>query len=172
VGVAYAQNFFVQGGVAPFTWSVQSGQLPPGLGLISTDAPNDNNNQLAGTPTTAGTFVFTVQVTDSQGAHTTRQDSLTIHPRLVDATPSHLPAGTVGVAYSQHLIAQGGLAPYSWFIVSGQLPAGLFLGATPPDFNNLLSGTPTTAGTFTFTMQVWDARGDQASGSVTVTINR
>jgi large repetitive protein len=170
VGVAYAQNFFVQGGVAPYAWSIVSGQLPPGLRLVSPNPP-DVDNRLSGTPTTAGTFTFTVQVTDSRGAQTTVQDSLTVHPLLVVAT-SHLPAGTVGVAYRQALIAQGGLAPYSWFLVSGQLPPGLFLDATPPDFNNLLSGTPTTAGTFTFTIQVWDALGDQASGSVTVIINR
>jgi hypothetical protein len=50
VGVAYAQNSFLSGGVAPYTWSVASWQLPPGLTLRSTAAPNDNNNQLAGTP--------------------------------------------------------------------------------------------------------------------------
>jgi hypothetical protein len=170
VGVAYAQNFFGQGGVAPYSWSVVSGQLPPGLGLSSPNPPTVDN-RLSGTPTTAGTFTFMIRVTDSRGAQATGQDSVTIHPPLVDATPNNLPAGKVGVAYSQHLTAQGGLAPYSWSIVSGQLPPGLFLGSTSPDFNNVLTGTPTTAGTFTFTLQVTDALGDQATGKVSVTIN-
>jgi hypothetical protein len=75
----YAQNFFLSGGVAPYTWSVASRQLPPGLALRSTAAPNDNNNQLAGTPTQSGTFTFTMKVTDSSGQSASQQFKLAIN---------------------------------------------------------------------------------------------
>jgi hypothetical protein len=80
VAVSYAQNFFLTGGVAPYTLSVASGTLPPGLALTTTDAPSDNNNHLAGTPTTVGTFTFTMKVTDGAGHQATQQFSLTIQP--------------------------------------------------------------------------------------------
>jgi hypothetical protein len=81
VGHAYAQGFFLHGGVAPYTWTVASGHLPPGLSLVSTDAPTDNSNQLTGTPTRAGTFTFTMRVTDGAGSQATQQFSLIIQPR-------------------------------------------------------------------------------------------
>ena len=65
--------------MAPYTWSVASGQLPPGLALRSPYAPNDNNSQLAGTPTRSGTFKFTVKVTDGSGQSAAQQFSLTIN---------------------------------------------------------------------------------------------
>jgi hypothetical protein len=117
-GQAYTALFFVIGGAAPYTWSLVSGQFPPGLSLTTFASPRDANDELAGTPTTLGTSTFTMRVTDFYGHQATQQFTVTIHPPL-QVTPTTLPAGTVGVPYSHDLDlnAQGGLPPYSWFVV-------------------------------------------------------
>jgi hypothetical protein len=79
VGQAYfPQDFFLSGGAAPYTWSVASGQLPPGLTLQTDPDPRDANNQLDGTPTAAGTFAFTMKVTDYDGHQSTQKFTLSI----------------------------------------------------------------------------------------------
>src|ERR1700730_2257894 len=80
---------------------------------------------------------------------------------LTIATLSPLPSGTVGVAYSLSLAANGGVAPYSWSVTSGTLPAGLSLGS-----GGSLSGTPTAAGQSVFTIAVADSGQGSAAQSV------
>lgn len=73
VGASYLQNFFVSGGVAPFTAAISAGSLPPGLHL-SASPPI----AITGKPTTSGTFAFTVTITDSTGANATKPGRITI----------------------------------------------------------------------------------------------
>src|SRR5215213_8721601 len=83
--------------------------------------------------------------------------SLTIQiqsiPPLVIVTDSPLPGGTVGQTYSVILHAAGGTPPYTWSVVTGALPPGLTLNPTTGE----ISGVPTAAGTFGFTIQVRDS---------------
>ena len=65
-------NLFASGGVPDYTWTLVSGQLPPGLELSA------RPGRITGTPTTAGTFTFTVRVTDSASAFAERTFSITI----------------------------------------------------------------------------------------------
>ena len=65
-------NLFAGGGVQPHTWSVVAGALPPGLELPK------GENTISGTPTTAGTFTFTVRVTDDRDAFSEKEFSITI----------------------------------------------------------------------------------------------
>jgi len=84
-------------------------------------------------------------------------------------TTTSLSNGTVGVAYSATLGATGGVSPYAWSVVSGSLPAGLTLNSQ----TGAISGTPTSAGTSTFTAQVADSQSpaDSAAKTFSVTIN-
>ncbi len=72
----------VQGGTAPFTWSVSAGTLPPGLTLAA------SNGAITGTPTKAGTFDFTVKVVDSTDPPLTATQAQTITIAADCATPA------------------------------------------------------------------------------------
>lgn len=74
VGSFYLQNFALSGGVAPYTWTVD-GALPPGVIQDFEDSPG---NTLDGTPTEAGTFKFTISVTDGAGQTARKKGSITI----------------------------------------------------------------------------------------------
>jgi len=87
------------------------------------------------------------------GGGTSNAMTLTVTASLTITTSSPLPAAQVGSLYSQTLAASGGLLPYSWSIATGSLPSGLALSSS----TGVLSGTPSTSGTFNFTVQVADA---------------
>lgn len=72
--------------------------------------------------------------------------------QLPSITTTTLPGGKAGNAYSQTLAATG-TTPITWSIESGSLPAGLTLSG------DTISGTPTAAGTFTFTVKAANAAG-------------
>ena len=86
----------------------------------------------------------------------------------ISISTTSLPDGDVGVAYSQTPGVTGSTTPYaSWSITSGALPAGLSLNST----TGAITGTPTTAGTNNFTIQVTDIVGGTATANLSITIN-
>ena len=123
------------GGTSPFTWSVSAGSLPPGVTL------NASTGLLSGTPTTAGTYSFTVKVTDSSGQTNTEAVTLTVIPGPSLSFPAP-PSGWTNTVYRDTLTESGGTSPFTWSVSSGSLPAGISLSA---DGN--LTGTPTATGT-------------------------
>ncbi|KHL51262.1 putative Ig domain-containing protein, partial [Xanthomonas cannabis] len=162
-GTAYSQALSASGGTAPYTYAIASGVLPAGLTLAS-------NGTLSGTATVEGTFNFTVQATDANSFTGTQAYALTVAgPNLV-LPASTLPAGTAGQAYTAAITpATGGTAPYSYALSAGTLPAGVVLDTATGG----LSGTPTVAGTFNFTLTVSDSTPSpaaQASRSYALTI--
>jgi hypothetical protein len=117
VGAAYSFTFAATQGDTPYTWSVTTGTLPPGLNL------DGKTGTLAGTPTTAGTYSFTLQVADTTGG--TAQVAITIvvtAAALAISTGSTLPTGMAGTAYSTRLESTGGSGPITWSVGSGTPP--------------------------------------------------
>ncbi|MEA9808195.1 putative Ig domain-containing protein [Xanthomonas campestris pv. raphani] len=162
-GTAYSQTLSAGGGTAPYTYALASGALPAGLTLAS-------NGTLSGTATVEGSFNFTVTATDAGSFTANQAYSLTVAgPNLV-LPASSLPAGTAGQAYSASITpATGGTAPYSYALTAGALPTGVVVDVATGG----LSGTPTVAGTFNFTLTVSDSTPSpaaQASRSYTLTI--
>ncbi len=158
VGVAYSATLSATGGTPPYSWSVASGSLPPGLSLSA-------SGTISGTPTATGSYTFTIRVTDSVGDTASQAYTVSIAPPASITTTS-LPNGTVGVGYQSTVSATGGTLPYSWSVASGSLPPGLSLGST----SGTISGTPTTDGSYSFTIQVSDSVGGDASEAFVLSI--
>ncbi|MFQ5926676.1 MAG: putative Ig domain-containing protein [Terriglobia bacterium] len=145
VDANYFQGIQVTGGTPPFAWRLSAGELPDGLTLSSV------TGILIGTPTTAGSSTFTVEVKDSSNQTATQEFTLLVAERLVITTES-LPEATLAVDYSERLETSGGTGEVTWAVVFGNLPAGLTL-----DPSGLLSGTPISLGPEAFSVQATDS---------------
>ncbi|WP_168170772.1 putative Ig domain-containing protein [Rhodanobacter sp. C01] len=144
VGTAYSQTIAVQGGTAPYSYAISAGSLPPGLLLGS--------GSVSGTPTAGGSYSFTVQVTDANGKTGSQAYTVTIAAATITLSPGTLSGMTDGLATSQAISSAGGTGPYSFSVTGGSLPPGLSLSST-----GTLSGTPTAAGPYSFTVQAKDS---------------
>jgi hypothetical protein len=159
VGATYAETLAASGAVPPVTWSVSGGTLPAGLQL---DPATGN---VAGTPTSAGSFAFTAQITDSASATATKAFTIVVAATPVIAATA-LAGGTQGAAYSQNPVVAGGTAPFAWSVASGALPPGLTLDSA----TGRVSGNPTAAGAFSFAAQVKDSSSIAATQQFSLTI--
>ncbi|MGI8525259.1 MAG: putative Ig domain-containing protein [Pseudolabrys sp.] len=159
VGNAYNQTITASGGTAPYNYVVLSGALPSGLSF------NPGTGAITGTPTAAGSYSFTVQATDSAATTGTRAYTINVGSSILAVSPASLPAGTKGTAYNQTVTASGGTGPYTFALTSGTLPAGLSLSA-----GGVISGTPTSNGSSTFTIGAADSAGNVGSRIYTVNV--
>lgn len=156
---AYNVTLATTGGTPPVQWSLQSGTLPQGLTF------NNANGNMSGTPRQTGDFPITVRATDGAQLTDTRSYTLTIRGAFRITTDT-LPDGTAGTAYSQTLQATGGTGALAWSVSQGALPEGLTLGAA----SGVISGTPSRAGRFTFTVSVRDAANQTSQQNYAVNI--
>jgi hypothetical protein len=152
-GTPISISFTGTGGVGPYRFTLCSG-VPPGTTF--------SDGVLSGTPTTPGAFNVCVTVADSTGAVFTKNVTLTVVPAALSLSGS-LPDGKVGVPYKAQISAAGGTGPYSY--AGSGLPDGLSLSAS-----GSISGTPGTAGQFSFTATATDSTGAKANGTFRITI--
>jgi uncharacterized protein YbcV (DUF1398 family) len=174
---AYSATMTASGGTETgYTWSIISGSLPAGLTMSSSGTPSTT---ISGTPTVAsGTYTFTLQICDDAGCIDKHIDSESYDLVINDATvtistASPMTDGTVGSWYRAPIRASGPCTgTTTWSKTSGTLPPGLSLGACTSGSDCVdLSGTPTTAGIYNFTVQVTDSKSNISSKAFSITIN-
>lgn len=124
----------------PTAIGVTSGALPPGLSF--------SGGMLSGIPTTAGSYTFTISAADSNGNSASRAYTITV----AEIVTSTLPNADTSSPYAQAIAVNGFTNPV-FSIVGGTLPPGIVLNPN----TGVLSGTPTSTGTFDFVLQVSDS---------------
>jgi large repetitive protein len=156
LNASYTQAIAVTGGGAPYSCSLASGSLPPGISLSTSCT-------LTGTPTTGGSYTFSVAVTDGFGGSATQSFTIVVSNALgLSLTAA---TGTVGSTYSGFVVASGGTAPYTCTLTAGVLPPGLALAS-----NCAVTGVPGIVGIYAFTVQASDSFGGSGAQSFNITI--
>jgi hypothetical protein len=159
VGVAYSQTLAGSNGTTPYTWKVSVGTLPAGLTLSTA-------GKLSGTPTTAGTSSFTVQLTDAAGGTATHAYSLTVNPNSAPTITSAALANPNPATVSQSVTftvggsdADGDTLSYAWTFGDGATGSG-----------STATHAYAAAGSYTATATVSDTYSNKVSSSVTVSV--
>jgi hypothetical protein len=160
-GVAFAayptRQLTMSGAAGPVTFAVTAGTLPVGLVLSPAGV-------LSGVPEEVGTFDVTVRGTDGNGCAGSRTYTFSVLCALLEISPSTLPSGTVGIpAAPVQMSVSGGSGIGTWSATG--LPPGLTLSPS-----GLLTGTPTTAGSFQVTVRFVDSIGCEGTATYTVVV--
>ena len=159
----YSVTLSATGGSGGYSFAVSAGTLPSWLSL------NSSTGVLSGTPTTTGSSSFTIKATDSSNSNLTgsRAYTLTVNAASqLTVNPATLANASVNSAYSATLSATGGSGSYSFAVSAGTLPSWLSLNSS----TGVLSGTPTTTGSSSFTIKATDSSNSNLTGSRAYTL--
>jgi large repetitive protein len=161
VGTSYFDFVNTVGGSGTNTWTLTAGTPPPGITL------QQPFGQLSGFATTAGSFPFTLQVTDTSNPPqvATAQFTINVFPALAITTPAAWPDACVNQPYSFTVQATGG-APVRTFILFTFPPMPVSINQT----TGVVSGTPTTTGLFPGLLQVQDSGGGVVQQNVSLNV--
>jgi hypothetical protein len=170
----YSSPVSMTGGVAPYTWAIMA--TPPGLNL---NGSTTSTVTVQGAPTVSGNGqTFTIKVTDAQGLSVTSSGlTIDVYATLVLTPPSlPLPTGVQGLNYPSGVTftASGGSGTgFTWSLVTpNSLPPGLALSLASGTTTSITTGTPTTPGSYPFTVKLTDSVGNTATTSgLSITIN-
>ncbi len=157
---SYSKKLTVSGGKTPYTWSISEGKLPDGLKI------NASTGKITGSATKAGTFNFTVNVEDSNGAEAEKDYTIKVTQTAVTGTITA--TTTRRATYTGTPKASGGTSPYVWSISAGKLPDGLKINSS----SGKITGTATKAGTFNFTVKAKDKNGAASTKAYTVKVTQ
>jgi hypothetical protein len=138
------------------TWVLESGVLPSGITLSTSGV-------LSGTPTSEGSYQFVVR---AQNGNPTDTETYALSVRQPMSVKSPLgavrrPTAEVGIRLAKTFTATGGSGTYTWALASGALPPGVALDAS----KGTITGTPRTAGSFSFVLAAKDSEGRVAHAS-------
>jgi large repetitive protein len=163
VGTSFSGSCTPTGGTGPYAYTISAGSIATGLTLNA-------DGTVTGTPTTAGTYNFTIQVTDSSTSPQTATQNFAnfvVGAAALTLNCSGLPGGAqVGAAYTGSCSAAGGTAPYTYSVSSGSLPGGLSLNAS----SGAVTGIPVAAGASPFTITVTDSSSTPLTAAQAATI--
>ena len=157
VSVPFDAMLTATGGNGTYTWSLSRGELPPGLDIA--------DGAISGTPTTAGLYLFTATVSDTEGRVANYPARILIAEKLAISTTLFRPARQ-GFYYQAKLTTAGGVLPRTWRIVRGPLPRGIRFDRSV----GLLSGIPTRPGRFRVTFEATDALGVTAKKTLSILV--
>ena len=164
VGTAYNQVVTATGGTPPYLFGITAGALPDGLLL------NGATGAITGSsPTTPGTFNFSITATDAAGCRGTRLYTINIASTgcpVITLNPATLPPAVSRTPYFQQVTATGGTFPYTYSIASGALPIGLTINPN----TGAIGGTTLQTGIFNFTIRATATGGCIGAAPFTLTV--